>query len=120
MLPLAFTLSALVNIVWLWRLFEKDFSGFGQTLKRTLFDSLFASIAMGCVVYGSLDLFGRFLKLSTLSGIFLQGFLSGTLGIMVALIILYSLKNEEFKEVVKTLHGKIFRVTTVVPEQTEL
>ena len=120
MLPLAFTLAALINIVWLWRLFEKDFSGFGKTLLRTLLDSLLASVAMGYVAYASLDFFGRFLKLSTLAGIFLQGFFAGILGIIVAVIILFVLKNEEINEVVRTLHSKVFRANTVVPEQTEL
>ena len=120
MLPLAFTLAALIQIIWLWRLFEKDFSGFGRTLMRTLFDSLSASLVMGYVAYVSLDFFAKFLKLSTLMGIFLQGFISGVCGIISAIIILYLLKNTEIKEITKALQHKIFKIGTVVPEQTEL
>ncbi len=120
MLPLAFTLAALINIVWLWRLFEKDFSGFGKTLLRTLFDSLSSSLVMGYVAYISLDFFGKFLKLSTLSGIFLQGFISGILGIIAGTSVLYVLKNAELKEIAKALHHKILGTKTVVPEQTGL
>ncbi|MEI6480239.1 MAG: murein biosynthesis integral membrane protein MurJ [bacterium] len=120
MLPLAFTLAALINIVWLWRLFEKDFSGFGKTLLRTLFDSLVSSLVMGYVAYISLDFFGKFLKLSTLSGIFLQGFISGILGIIAGTSVLFFLKNAEIKEIAKALHHKILGTKTVVPEQSGL
>lgn len=120
MLPLAFTLAALVNITWLWRLFEKDFSGFGRTLVRTLFDSFLASLVMGYVAYVSLDFFAKFLKLSTTTGIFLQGFISGMCGIIVGIAILFLLKNAEMKEITKALQHKILKTGTVVPEPTEL
>ena len=120
MLPLAFTLAAIIQIIWLWRLFEKDFSGFGQTLVRTLFDSLLASLVMGYVSYKCLDFFASFLKLSTATGIFFQGFISGIFGIVACVAVLYLLKNAEIKEVTKALKHKILKTGTVVPEPTEL
>ena len=119
-LPLGFTLASIINMVWLWRLFEKDFRGFGKILKQTFFQSFGASVVMGYVAYLCLNIFTLIFDQSKLWGIFLQGFFAGIIGILVAVIILYALKNEEVKEITKTLQGKIWKVKTVVPEQIEL
>ena len=120
MLPLAFTLAALINIVWLWGLFEKDFSGFGQTLKKTFFQTLGASVVMGYVSYLCLNIFSTMFDQAKLWGIFFQGFFAGIIGIFVAIVILYALKNEEVKEITKALRNKVLKTKTLVPEQTEL
>jgi putative peptidoglycan lipid II flippase len=119
-LPLGFTLASFINVVWLWRLFEKDFWGFGKILKQTFFQSFGASVVMGYAVYLSLNIFSTVFDQTKLWGIFLQGFFAGIIGIFVAVIILYALKNEEVKEIGKTLSGKIWKAKMVVPEQTEL
>ena len=120
MLPLAFTLSALIDIIWLWRIFEIDFKGFSVVLKRTLFDSLCASIVMGYVTYLILNISGNLFVFSTGLGVFLQGLIAGVCGICVGILVLYLLKNEEVKEIGVTLHHKIWGAKAVVPEQTEM
>ena len=119
-LPLGFTLASIINMIWLWRLFEKDFKGFGNILRQTFFQSFCASVVMGYATYLALNIFSLTFDQTKVWGIFLQGFFAGIIGIIVAIIVLYALRNEEVKEIVKTLHGKVFRGKIVVPEQTEL
>lgn len=120
MLPLAFSLASILNIVWLWRIFEIDFPGFGQTLRRTFFQTFSASIVMGYVAYFGLNIFQNVFNLSTGLGIFLQGFFAGICGILVCVIVLWGLKNEEVMEISKTLHHKIWGVKAIAPELTEI
>ena len=71
---------------------------------------------MGYVTYGCLNIFDKIFKINTFVGIFMQGFLSGIIGITLAIIVLYLLKNRELAEVWKTLHQKIWRAKVIVPD----
>jgi hypothetical protein len=73
---------------------------------------------MGFVAYLGLNFFGLFLNTNTTLGIFLQGFLSGISGIIVAILILILLKSKELSEVWSTLHKKIWKATIVGPDAT--
>jgi hypothetical protein len=53
-------------------------------------------------------------------GVFLQGFISGILGIIAGAIVLYLLKSEELKEVLDTLTSKFWRAKIIAPPQEEL
>ena len=54
--------------------------------------------------------------INTLLGIFLQGLISGVMGIASAVLVLYLLKNRELAEVWATLHAKIWRAKVVPPD----
>ncbi|MES3005005.1 MAG: lipid II flippase MurJ [Patescibacteria group bacterium] len=115
MLPLGFSIGALFNLCIHWFAFEKDFKNFSGLLFKTFFHTFSSSIIMGFVAYKFLDVFDNVFNVDTLLGIFLQGFLSGVMGIISAIIVLYLLKNRELMEVWKALHKKIWKAKVVVP-----
>ncbi|MBI3305985.1 hypothetical protein HYZ82_02505, partial [Candidatus Nomurabacteria bacterium] len=90
----------------------------GETfITKTFFQSLGASFFLGLVAYIGLNIFSPIFGTTTLLGVFLQGFLSGILGILAAILVLYLLKNEELQDIVKTLHTKFWKAKVVAPSQ---
>lgn len=108
-LALAFTLGILINLIFLWYVFEKNIGELFSKISRTLLHSLGAGILGGSVAYGALNVLAPLLPTQTLLGIFLQGFLAGIAGIMCNLIFLKALKNKEADEVLATLKRKIWK-----------
>jgi putative peptidoglycan lipid II flippase len=118
-LPLAYTLGTSFNALWHWIAFQNDFGNFSRPVLRTLFESFSAAVFMGYVAHALLDVFDNVFNINTVVGIFLQGFLSGILGIVAGIVILVLLKNEEIKDVWKTFHHKIWRAKVLGAEQPE-
>ena len=87
---------------------------------KTFFQSLGASFFLGLVAYISLNILSPIFGTITFFGVFLQGFISGILGIITAILILYLLGNEELKDVIKTLKTKFWRTAIIAPAQEEL
>ena len=116
MLPLGFTVGALLNLVIYWIAFSRNFPSFSPRVLRTFFQISGASVIMGFVTYKCLSIFDAVFNINTLPGIFFQGFVSGVVGIVVAALILYLLHNEELREVWETLHKKIWKAKVIVPD----
>lgn len=116
MLPLGFSLGLIFNLILHWSDFTRNFPSFSKPVLRTFFQAISASTIMGFVAYLFLGFFDNFLDINTLMGIFLQGFLSGTIGIVSAIITLYLLDSKELKEVWSTLHKKIWKANVVPPD----
>lgn len=119
MLPLGYSLATILNLGLLWHLFRKDFSGWDRGLIRVFFESAGASLIGGFVAYLGLNLFDNIFPLEKVYGIFLQGFCSGILGILAAVLILLIMRNFELKEVVSTLRHKIWKIVPIGPDTTE-
>jgi peptidoglycan biosynthesis protein MviN/MurJ (putative lipid II flippase) len=47
MLPLGFSIGAIINMIMHWAAFEKDFPGFSKRIAKSLSQTLFASLFMG-------------------------------------------------------------------------
>jgi hypothetical protein len=75
---------------------------------------------MGFVSYLSLNIFDDLFNLNTTFGIFMQGFLSGIVGIIAGIIILKLLKNKELEEIWTTLHHKIWKAKPLPADITEI
>ncbi len=120
MIALGFTMAQIINCIVLWISFEKHFKGFSIPLLNTFFQSFSASIIMGFISYLGLNIFDNIFNINTLWGIFLQGLFAGVFGICFAIIVLVLLNNAEIKEVWKTLHKKIWKTKTIIPETNEL
>jgi putative peptidoglycan lipid II flippase len=120
MLAFGFAFAQLLNCLILWLNFEKDFKGFSIPLFHTIFNSVSASIIMGFVAYIGLNIFDNVFNINTLIGIFMQGLLSGILGIIFAVIVLKALKSVELEESWKAFHKKFWKVKTVVPDMKEV
>ena len=120
MLPLAYSLGTIINFILFWFSIQKDFIKKEQFIAKTFFQSLGASFFIGAVTYLSLNVFAPIFGTITFWGIFLQGFISGILGIGAGILVLYLLKNEEIKDIAKTFHTRFWRVKVIVPPQEGL
>lgn len=110
MLPLAFTLGALLNLYLHWRSFAREFPAFTAPVRRTAFDSLSASIIGGYAAYLSLNVFDDIFGLTTLMGVFLQGLCAGLIGIAVIILVLKVLKSPELRDIHEAVKGKVWGV----------
>ena len=110
MLPLAFTLGTLLNLWLHWRSFAREYPGFTKPVMVTMWHSLSASIIGGYAAYLALGFFGGIFGLTTVLGVFMQGFLGGIVGIAVTILILHSLKSPEFHDIARTFREKIWKV----------
>src|ERR1035437_2370742 len=120
MLPLAYSIGTILNFILHWIFVKKDFLPNESFITKTFFQSLGASFFLGLVAYVSLNLLSPIFGTTTLMGVFLQGFLSGLLGILAAILVLYLLKSEELKDLVETLTSKFWRAKVIAPAQEGL
>ncbi|MBP9748337.1 MAG: hypothetical protein KBD17_01815 [Candidatus Pacebacteria bacterium] len=120
MLPLAYSVGTIVNAILQWYFVKKDFMKKESFITKTFFQSLGASFFLGLVAYIFLNILSPIFGTTTLVGVFLQGFISGILGIVAAICVLYLLGNEELKEISNTLHTKFWKVKVLPPAQEEL
>jgi peptidoglycan biosynthesis protein MviN/MurJ (putative lipid II flippase) len=120
-LPLAYTIGSLLNFFLIWIMFKRDFLRNKSLNLSTCFtQSAISAVIMGLVSYISLGFFNTIFNLDTGRGIFLQGFMSGILGIISGVLILIMFKNKEFFDVINAFRNKFWRNRVIAPEQTEL
>jgi putative peptidoglycan lipid II flippase len=82
--------------------------GIARSLIRPLFEALGAGILGGTAAYGVLSFMGNLEPLSTTVAVFTQGVLAGMVGLLVAIGVLVSLRNQEFRD----LRDSLKRLTT--------
>lgn len=119
MLPLAYSLGTILNFLLLWFFIKKDFTQNEPFILRTFFEVLGASFFIGAVAYLALNFWANIFNLNTFWGVFLQGFLAGISGVVAGAVVLYLLKNNEFRALLVTLRTKFWKTTVVVPSQDE-
>jgi putative peptidoglycan lipid II flippase len=110
MLPLAFSVGAFLNLLLHWVSFSRAHSGFSGSVLKSFFHTAGASIIGGYTAYLSLDVFDNVFNLSTVAGVFFQGLLSGIVGTVIIVAVLHALKSVELRDVLETLHRKIWKV----------
>ncbi len=120
MLPLAYSIGTILNFALHWLFVKKDLLPDESFITKTFFQSLGASFFLGLVAYIGLNIFSPIFGTTTLRGVFLQGFISGLLGIFAAILVLHLLQNEELKDITKALKTKFWKAKVVVPSQQEL
>lgn len=120
MLPLAYSCGTILNFILHLFFVHKDFMERGTFISKTFFQSLGASFFIGFVAYLSLNVLSPIFGTTTFWGVFLQGFISGILGIVVGVLILHLLKNEELEDLAKTLKTRFWKVKVVAPSQEGL
>lgn len=72
--------------------------GIARSLIRPLFEALGAGILGGAASYGVLSFMGNLEPLTTTHAVFTQGVLAGMVGLLVAVGVLASLRNQEFRD----------------------
>lgn len=129
MLPLAFSLGTLLNALLLWVIFQKDFREAARTslvmkeyreLGITFRQSFYASVLAGFVAFQFLRVFDDIFNLNTFWGIFAQGSLSGTLGIISGVLILLLMRNNELYEIFTAVRRRFWLRAPIAPDQGEL
>ncbi len=113
MLPLSFSIGALLNVALHWRALSAEFSEFTRPVLRAVFESLAASILGGFVAYQSLRLFDNVFDVTTGIGIFLQGLSAGVVGSLIIALVLSALKNPELAQTISVFKQKVWRVGQV-------
>lgn len=120
-LPLAYALGSLLNFFLIWFMFNKDFINSTKiSLSSTFVKSLIGALVMGIIAYISLGFFDNIFDLNTGKGVFLQGFISGILGIASGVLVLFLLKSEELLGIISALKNKFWKNRIIVPEQSDL
>jgi putative peptidoglycan lipid II flippase len=120
MLPFAYSLGLLINASVLWVVFQRDFRAFSSRVRQTLFQTFCASVIMGFSSFLLLNVLDNVFDLNTFMGIFSQGLLAGTGGIISGIFILCLLKNKEIEEIWRAVHTKFWKTKTIAAEQEEL
>jgi len=113
-LALAFSLGQIMNALLLWFFFSRDFNEFAVSVKNAFVHSLSAAVFMGLVSYLCLGIFAALFDINTFVGIFLQGLLSGIIGIVAGVLLLNLLENKEIAEVQRAIRSRIFGGRTVL------
>ena len=121
-LPLAYAIGSIVNFIFIWILFKRDFLKDQKIgIARTVKDSLLGALTMGSISYIFLNILDNIFDLTTGWGIFMQGFFAGIIGIASGFLVLYLIKNREFFSVLRALKNKFWRKKDVLaPEQEDL
>jgi putative peptidoglycan lipid II flippase len=119
-LPLAYALGSIINFIFLWIVFKKDFlKDKNIGILRTTSDSLLGALTMGSIAYVFLNIFDDVFNITTGWGIFMQGLTSGVIGILSGVLVLYLIKNKEFLSVIRALKNKFWRKKDVLAEEQE-
>lgn len=82
--------------------------GVARSLVRPLFQALGSGILGGAASYGVLSFMGNLEPLTTTHAVFTQGIIAGMVGLLVAVGVLASLRNQEFQD----LRDSLKRLTT--------
>jgi putative peptidoglycan lipid II flippase len=120
MLPLAYSIGTILNFILQWIFVKKDFMDDEPFIAKTFFQSLGASFFIGFISYLGLNIFSPIFGTTTFWGVFLQGFISGIIGIFTGILLLFLLKNEELIDLINTLKSKFWRAKVIIPSQEEL
>jgi len=108
-IPCAIITAQIVTFVFYYNVISRNFGVFMHQLREVFLHVFGAACIMGYATYASLQVFAKLLNTNTGIGIFLQGFISGIIGIIVHVVVLILLKNGEAKAVWKTIHSKIWK-----------
>ncbi|TSC79067.1 MAG: Integral membrane protein MviN [Parcubacteria group bacterium Gr01-1014_29] len=120
-LVLAFAVGAIANAVVLglslgWIEGETH----SRNLRTSVVDITGASILLGVVSYGVLQMLALVFDLTSFFGIFAQGLLAGLAGIIVAAVFLHARQNKEYGEIRNSMSRRFWRKETIGPEQEHL
>lgn len=77
-------------------------------------------MAAGVVAYEFLEVLGLYLNMNSFLGVFLQGLVSGVVGLITWWLILELMRNEEIRDIREALHRKFWKVGVVMPDKEEI
>jgi len=116
MLSLGFSIGTIVNCALLWLDFEREFPGFSKGVMRSLFEGVGVAVIMGATAYVGLNFFHTFFDVSTLTGIFLQGFVAGVVAIGIGILLLVALRSRELASVWSVLRDRAWKAKVIATD----
>ncbi len=123
-LPLGFSIGQIINAAMLWSNFHKKFPGTraeNQNLSKNIYHIISASIIGAASAYGILQVAGPGVDQNHFTGVMIQAFISGVVGLAMYGIILKALRNEDINLFIATLRSKFWKEKpVVVPQQPDL
>jgi len=118
-LALAFSVSSLINMVFLWVLLRKKIGELDEkNISLSVFKFLIAGFIMAIFTQGMKYIIEPVFGTKTFIGIFLQGFMAGLVGLIVYGLICLWLKSPEMIVFYNSLRRRIFR--RAIPEISDL
>ncbi len=120
-LPLAFSIGNIFNYFALWWIFKKDFpEASAYPIMRTTMQTITASVVMGAITYGALNILVIIFNQNRFWGILAQGFFAGIIGAVVFVIVLTMIKNKDIEEFTGTLKRKFWKAPVVIDQDPEM
>ncbi|MDO8669344.1 MAG: murein biosynthesis integral membrane protein MurJ [Candidatus Buchananbacteria bacterium] len=119
-MPLAISVSAVFNLFILMLALRKKI---GRLDGRKMLDSsiriIFSSLGAGLFAYYCLQLLDLFVMTETFLGIFLQGFVAGSVGLLGYWLLGYLLHMEEMAIFMASLQRKLFKNVKVIEDTSQ-
>ncbi len=109
MLPLGFSVGSTIATILLMITFEREFKGFIGALKEITWKAFSSGVIGGFLAYVCLNLLDGYLSLDTFSGVLVQGFVSGIVGIITTAYILKAQRVPEYSEIMAALTQRFTR-----------
>ncbi len=107
-LPLAFSIANIFNFFVLLQAFNKKIDWwYPKYILKSLARIILATILMGVAAHSFLYVLDLFLNTRTFIGIALQGILAAMGGIVVYCLVMFLLKSEEMKGIIREVSSKI-------------
>lgn len=109
-LALAFSLGAVINMALLWVILRFKLKTLNEKeILSSLFKISIASIFMGLSIQLFKNLLAPIINMQTFFGIFMQGAISGTIGLVVYVLIALLLKSPEMQTLTETIKRKLVK-----------
>jgi len=100
-LPVAFSFGTVITSLGLWFFLDKETKTIAREgILKTFLNIFMASAIIALVTYYALRVFDDFFVLDSLTNVFSHALLSGLVGILSGVAVLYFTKNKELKEVI--------------------
>ncbi|MCD5384513.1 MAG: hypothetical protein LRZ97_01185, partial [Candidatus Pacebacteria bacterium] len=116
MLPLAYSISSIITAVALVVSFTYDFRSKLGGLSRSVLESIVGAFFIGTATYLTLNVLSTIIITDTIIGIFLQGAISGVVGIVTGIMVLKLIGNREITTVWRILHHKFWNTKEIIAE----
>lgn len=120
MLPLAFAVGTSCNGALLLYLFRRRFGVTEGRLISGAYRSFATAVFVGAVAYGMLSIVVYIFDTQTLLGIFLQGAISGLVGIGAGYILLRLLSSEELVEIEAAVSRRFRKASGIMPPEQDV
>ncbi len=117
MLPLAYSFGTLMNASLHWRDLRRKYLSSGGGMGKAFLQSFLAAIALGAASYGVLNLLSPYTELKTFWGVFIDGAAASISGVVVAIGVLYFLRNEQLLELISAFRQKFWKADLVDPDK---